>query len=73
MNFQQKYPDFASIEEHVRRARAERAVYLAAAIVDAVQAAGRGCRQVVDSIGRRMADGADRRAVESAYLKRVRD
>ena len=37
-NFSKRYPEFASIENHIRRAQAERAVTIANWIADAVVA-----------------------------------
>ena len=46
MNFRTEYPEYRSIEEHIRRARAERAVAIAHWIADAVDATVRGFRQL---------------------------
>ena len=35
-NFRKDYPDFASIERHIRRAHAERAIAIAAWIAEAI-------------------------------------
>ena len=42
MKFSQTYPDYASVEAHIRRARAERAVYIANAITEFVMAVSGG-------------------------------
>jgi hypothetical protein len=47
MSFKSKYPQFAPIEQHIRRANAERAVYLAALITDAVVAVIGGLRRLM--------------------------
>lgn len=41
MNFAKTYPDFATIEGHVRRARVERSLAIAQMIADGVTAIGR--------------------------------
>jgi hypothetical protein len=38
MSFKTKYPEFAPIEQHIRRAHAERSVAIAAAIANALVA-----------------------------------
>jgi hypothetical protein len=38
MSFKTKYPEFAPIEQHIRRAHAERSVAIAAAIANALLA-----------------------------------
>ena len=35
-NFSRQYPDFASIEHHVRQAHAERSVYIATVVADTI-------------------------------------
>lgn len=71
MKFNEKYPDFASIEQHIHRARVERAVYLADAIVGVVTTTIGGLRRLAELIGRNVRAEADRRAIEAdAFLKR---
>jgi hypothetical protein len=41
-SFRKRYPDFAAIEQHIRRAHAERQVAIAAAFADAIIGAVRG-------------------------------
>lgn len=68
MDFKDQYPGFAEVEHHIRRAGAERAVYLANVIANAIVAIGRGMRALV-SAGARRAE--DLRAIESdPFLKR---
>ncbi|MGZ5074661.1 MAG: hypothetical protein ACXWBL_16075, partial [Usitatibacter sp.] len=68
MDFKDQYPDFAKVEQLIRRARAERAVYLANVIANAIVAVGRGMRSLVSAGARR---AADLRAIESdPFLKR---
>ena len=71
MKFKDQYPDFAAIEQHIRRARAERQVAIATFFVDAILATGRGLKRITQGFGQGVAAEVDRRAVESdAFLKR---
>lgn len=71
MDFKSRYPDFAAVEKHIRKARAERAVYLAHAIVGFIESTGRGFTRIADFMGNGLAADHDRRAVEAdAFLKR---
>ena len=45
-SFKNRYPDFASIEQHIRRAHAERQVAIATAFADAILGTIRGQGQV---------------------------
>ena len=72
MDFKDTYPDFAAIESHIRRARAERAVALAQVFAGAIIAAGRGLRSLGRSMGSGLAADRDRRAIEAdSFLKRA--
>ena len=51
MSFKETYPDFAAIEEHVRRARLERSVALAQLITDMIMITGRGFKSLARGIG----------------------
>jgi hypothetical protein len=69
MDFKTRYPDYALIEHHIRRAHAERSVAVAQAIVGVLMAMGRGLKRFTD--GPVLAAAADRRAIEAdAFLKR---
>ena len=71
MDFKKLYPDFASVEQHVRRAQVERSVYLAHAIAGFIESATHGLKRVADAMGSGLAAERDRRAVEAdAFLKR---
>ena len=71
MRFSETYPDYASVEEHVRRARAERAVYLASAITQFVVAVSNGLKRAVASTAKSMEAERERRAIEAdPFLKR---
>ena len=45
-NFTEKYPEYTSIEAHIRRAHAERSIAVAHMIASAVEAAARGLKRV---------------------------
>ncbi len=71
MDFKDRYPDFASIEHHIRRAHAERSVAIAHAIAGLIVFIGRGLRKLGDVMGSGLAAERDRRAIEAdAFLKR---
>ena len=71
MDFKDRYPDFASIEHHIRRARAERSVALANAIAGVIDTIARGFRKLGDVMGSSFAAERDRLHVETdAFLKR---
>ncbi len=68
MSFKDTYPEYAAIEQHIRRARAERSVYIAHLIANMITAVGRGIRNLT-SLGNGRA--ADLRAIEAdSFLKR---
>jgi len=46
MEFRNAYPDFAAIEEHIRRARVERSVAIAQFLADAIVGTWRGLKNV---------------------------
>lgn len=46
MSFRNEYPEYSAIEEHIRRAHAERSVAIASMIANAVAAVARGLRQL---------------------------
>jgi hypothetical protein len=48
-SFKKRYPDFASIEKHVRRAHAERAVAIASAIANGIMVTVHGIGQMFPS------------------------
>ena len=57
MDFKTTYPEFAAIEEQIRKARAERSVAVAHAIVGLIEVIGRGVRKFGDLLGQRMLEG----------------
>ena len=71
MDFRTEYPDYAAIQDHIRRARAERAVAIATWLSGAVLAVSGGIKRLVESTATGLATERDRRAIESdAFLKR---
>jgi hypothetical protein len=71
VSFKNDYPDFASIEGHIRHARAERAVAIASLLTDAILSTVRGAKRLASAAGSGLAAERDRRAIESdAFLKR---
>ena len=46
MDFKDSYPDFAAIEEHIRRARVERSVAIAQFLADALVGTWRGLKNL---------------------------
>jgi len=46
MRFKTRHPEFAAIEQHIRRAHAERAVTLAVAFADGILATVAGARRL---------------------------
>jgi hypothetical protein len=46
MDFKNAYPDFAAIEMHIRRARAERSVAIAQFLADAIMGTARGLKKI---------------------------
>ena len=72
MDFKDLYPDFAAIENHIKRARAERAVAIAQIFAGAIVSAGRGLRSLGRAMGSGLAAERDRRAIEAdSGLKRA--
>ena len=71
MSFKHDYPDFGAIEIHIRRAHAERQVYIATAIANGIFAVAKGTVRLLKSLGAGVAAERDRRAIEAdAFLKR---
>ena len=70
-SFKETYPEYAAIEHHIRRARAERSVAIAHAIAGFIDVVGRGFRKFADVMGRGLEAERDRRAIQAdAFLKR---
>jgi hypothetical protein len=71
MDFKTKYPDFAAVEEHVRRARAERSVAIAHMLIDVWESTHRGLLRLARALSSGFDAERDRRAVEAdAFVKR---
>jgi hypothetical protein len=71
MDIKRDYPDFASIEAHIRRARLQRSLALSQVFARAAVALGRGFRKLGESMSDGLAAERDRRAIEAdAFLKR---
>jgi hypothetical protein len=71
MSFKTDFPDYAAVETHIHRARAERSVHLAHLIAGMLQSAARGLRRFSSALDSGLSAERDRRAVESdAFLKR---
>jgi hypothetical protein len=71
MDFKNDYPEYAVIEEHIRRARAERSVVIAHMLANAVEAVVRGIRRIVAEMGRGLQADWEKRAIEAdSFLKR---
>ena len=63
-SFKKRYPDFASVERHIRRAQAERSLAIATAIADGIVAVIRG-------IGRLTADKPVQRTRAAAAVAKA--
>lgn len=71
MDFKEKYPEFAAVETHIRRARAERAVAISHALVSAGESVVRGLKKLFETMGQGYLEERDRRAIEAdSFLKR---
>ena len=71
MNFKTEYPEYAVIEQHIRRAHAERAVAVAQLIAKVVEAVVRGTRELAASLGRSIQAQHERQLIEAdSFLKR---
>jgi hypothetical protein len=71
MSFRTEYPEYITVEEHIRRAQAERAVAVAHFFAGAVVAVGRGLRRLVASLGNGLQAEHERRMIEAdSFLKR---
>ena len=51
MSFRKQHPDFAAIEQHIRRAHAERAVTIATAFADGILATLASVRRLFGAAG----------------------
>jgi len=55
MSFKESYPDFAAIEEHIRRARLERSVAIAHYIAEFFDESARGLKRLARALGAKRA------------------
>ena len=70
-DFKTKYPEFAQVEDLIRKAQLERSVAIATWLADVVVSVGRGIKRLVAATGSSLAAERDRRAIEAdAFLKR---
>ena len=70
-SFSNRYPEFRTIEQHIRRAHAERSVAIAHALATAVDATIRGLKGLVGSLGDNMQAEHERRLIEAdSFLRR---
>jgi hypothetical protein len=70
-DFNSRFPEYASVEEHIRKAQLERSVAIATWISDLVVGVGKGIKRLVAATGNGVAAERDRRAIEAdAFLKR---
>ena len=71
MSFKEKYPDFAAIEGHIRRARAERSVAIAVAISDGIMAVIAGVKSLAKMSQAGLPFERERHVIDSdPFLKR---
>lgn len=71
MSFKDTYPEFAAIEGHIKRAHAERSVYIASIVAEAILGAVRVLKRLVHATGSGIAAERERHAIEAdSFLKR---
>ncbi|MGZ5031618.1 MAG: hypothetical protein ACXWAC_00325 [Usitatibacter sp.] len=71
MDFKLEYPEYAAIEDHIRKVQALRAVAVSHAIVAGIDAVVRGVKRIGKILGEGYAAERDRSAIEAdAFLKR---
>ena len=72
MDIKNDYPEYASIEEHIRKANAERSVYIAHLLANGVERMVRGLRSVFLDLGSGLQADWEKRAIEAdSFLKRA--
>ena len=70
-DFKTKYPEYASVEDIIRKAQLERSVAIATWLADLVVGVSNGLKRLVAATGSGIAAERDRRAIEAdAFLKR---
>jgi hypothetical protein len=71
MSFRTQYPDFATVEEHIRRARVERSVAIASMLSTLIVKAINGTKRLAEAASEGLAADRDNRAIEAdAFVKR---
>jgi hypothetical protein len=73
MSFANNYPEYKAIEHHIRRAHAERSVYIAHLLADGIVATGRGLKQLWAGLvhGAKIERDAHAMQVDALFKKRV--
>jgi len=71
MSFKTDYPDFATIEGHIRRARLERSVAIAALLTNLIVGTARGINKMLHTWSRGLGYQNNLRAIEAdVFVKR---
>ena len=71
MDFKTRYPDFASVEQQILDAKAERSVAIAQGLIHVWEAAERGLARLGKALGAALAAERDKRAIEAdTFVKR---
>lgn len=71
MRFSEKYPDYAAIEEHIRRARVERSLAIALILSNLVMGTVNAVKRLVKPSGESLPFERERQAIAAdAFLKR---
>jgi len=73
MSFKETYPDFAAIEEHIRRARIERSVAVAHYIVEFITDTVGGLKKLARALGAKRAGAVPAWARHEPQLRRLPD
>ncbi len=71
MDFKTRYPEYATVEEHVRHAHAERAVYLADLLAGLVDRTLRGLKAVGASVNATIEAREQEAGETDLFLKRA--
>ena len=71
MSFKSKYPDFAAIEHHIRRAQAVRSVAIATTFADAIFTVTRGLRRLGGAVTPALQRGRSGALVVKASVPRT--
>jgi hypothetical protein len=71
MSFKTRYPDFAAIEGHIRRARVERSVAIASMLSNLILGTIKGTKRLLDTWSRGLGYTNDLRAIKAdTFVKR---